>query len=179
MVGGRYRLEAMIGRGGMANVYRAYDALADRTVALKQLRARDQSDSQQRSRELFEREFHTLAELAHPRVVAAFDYGLDAELPYYTMELLDGGDLLELAPLPWRRACAVARDICSALSLRSDLFCRTGLPHPSLRPCFSRARRSRLRKTASAAAVSPVRSLRRRSSIASALCRENSRRLSF
>ena len=40
---------------------------------------------------LFEREFHTLSQLAHPRVVSVFDYGVDEGTPYYTMELLDGG----------------------------------------------------------------------------------------
>jgi Protein kinase domain/AAA ATPase domain len=49
--------------------------------------------------------------------VEVYDYGLDAGGPYYTMELLDGGDLQQLAPLDWRKACALARDVCSALSL--------------------------------------------------------------
>ena len=115
--GGRYVIEAPIGKGGMARVYRALDTLTGRHIALKQLRERAEGNSQQRSRELFEREFHTMSELTHPRIVAAIDYGVDAAQPYYTMELLDGGDLLERAPLGWRDACAVTRDICSALSL--------------------------------------------------------------
>src|SRR5262249_28078912 len=77
----------------------------------------DDPTLRQRIVELFEREYHTLAQLAHPHIVRVYDYGIDTEGPFYTMELVDGGDLQQLAPLPWRRACAIARDVCSALSL--------------------------------------------------------------
>jgi hypothetical protein len=116
LVNQRYVLEQIIGRGGMAVVWRAVDTVRGRTVALKQLTPGEGGTSTH-SQSLFEREFHTLAELAHPRIVEALDYGIDDGVPYYTMELLDGGDLLERAPLSWRAACAAARDICSALSL--------------------------------------------------------------
>jgi tetratricopeptide (TPR) repeat protein/tRNA A-37 threonylcarbamoyl transferase component Bud32 len=114
---GRYVLEERIGRGGMATVYRALDTVTGQRVALKQLRDDVRDERKYRSREHFEREYRTLAELAHPRIVAVFDYGVDADVPYYTMELLGGGDLLERSPMPWREACAVARDLCSALAL--------------------------------------------------------------
>jgi serine/threonine-protein kinase len=117
VAGGRYRLEGEIGRGGMATIHAAIDQATGNRVAFKRLIAREDDDSSRRSREYFECEYHTLVQLAHPRIVSAYDYGLDGELPYYTMELLDGGDLLERSPLPWREACAVARDVCSALSL--------------------------------------------------------------
>ena len=118
MGGGRYAIEKAIGQGGMALVYQALDATTGRRVALKQLRADgDDAATAQRSREQFQREFHTLVQLAHPRIVAAIDYGLEGNAPYYTMELLDGGDLRDRSPMPWRQACAVARDLCSALSL--------------------------------------------------------------
>jgi hypothetical protein len=65
----------------------------------------------------FEREYFTLAQLLHPRIVSVHDYGIDATGPYYTMELLDGGDLQRKAPVDWRQACAFARDLCSALAL--------------------------------------------------------------
>ena len=85
---------------------------------------------QQRNLELFEREYHTLAQLVHPRIVRVFDFGLAAEGAYYAMELLEGGDLQERSPLPWRRACALARDVCSALALlhsrRKELPCSLG-----------------------------------------------------
>ena len=101
----------------MATVYGVFDSSTGRRVALKRLH--EQSDALKRLRtiELFEREFHTLSHLAHPCVVEAYDYGVDDVGPYYTMELLEGGELSQLAPLPWKRACELARDVCSALSL--------------------------------------------------------------
>ena len=113
----RYRLVAEQGRGGLAVVYRAFDSVTGRTLALKRLQARKDAKERRRSLELFEREFHTLAQLAHPRIIQVYDYAVDGEGPYYTMELLDGGDLQAMLPVDWRRACAVARDVCSALSL--------------------------------------------------------------
>jgi len=98
----------------MAEAYRVHDRSTGRQLALKRLTAPGKTGAVV---ELFEREFHTLTQLAHPRIVRAFDYGFDDEHPYYTMELLDGGDLKELAPLPWQEVCTVAYDICAALSL--------------------------------------------------------------
>lgn len=113
----RYEQFDLIGRGGMATVYAATDRASQRRVALKRLQAPSDAVKQQRHLELFEREFHTLAQLVHPRIVRVFDFGIDASGPYYTMELLQGSDLQERAPLPWRQACAFARDVCSALAL--------------------------------------------------------------
>ncbi|HKU44039.1 MAG TPA: serine/threonine-protein kinase, partial [Polyangiales bacterium] len=113
----RYLLRRELGRGGMAVVYEALDRTRDRRVALKQLRTHPEPAKHARNAELFELEFHTLAQLAHPRIVEVYDFGLDPSGAYYTMELLDGGDLSELAPLPWQSACAIARDVCAALSL--------------------------------------------------------------
>ncbi|HKP56039.1 MAG TPA: AAA family ATPase [Polyangiales bacterium] len=113
----RYELHGPLGQGGMAVVYAATDRVRNRTVALKRLISNLDPVKQRRNVELFELEFHTLAQLAHPRVVEVYDFGLSPEGAFYTMELLDGGDLHQLAPLPWRTACAVARDVCSALSL--------------------------------------------------------------
>ncbi|HKU42193.1 MAG TPA: serine/threonine-protein kinase, partial [Polyangiales bacterium] len=113
----RYELNGTLGRGGVAVVHAATDLVSGHKVALKRLRAQDDPALQQRVVELFEREFHTLSQLEHPNIVTVHDYGIDAEGPYYTMELVEGGDLQQLAPLPWRKVCAIARDVCSALSL--------------------------------------------------------------
>lgn len=114
-VGGRYRIEILLGRGAMGEVYRAHDLATDRPVALKRFR-HDAKGRDDRLR--FRHEFHTLARLRHPRIVEVFDYGVDEqERPYYTMELLDGRDLSELSPLPWRPACRLLRDVASALAL--------------------------------------------------------------
>jgi hypothetical protein len=114
--GARYELIDVIGRGGMADVHTAHDQITGATVALKQLRDEGDPARLQRSAELFEREFQVLFHLAHPRVVKVHDYGVDGR-PFYTMELLNGGDLRERTPMAWRSVCAVARDICSVLSL--------------------------------------------------------------
>lgn len=113
---GRYRVEQVLGEGGMAVVYEAYDTVLSRRVALKRLRA-DLGHKTEALRVLFQGEFLALAQLSHPRIVAAYDYGVDARGPFYTMELLDGGDLRRIAPADYRTACSLARDICSALSL--------------------------------------------------------------
>jgi len=113
----RYDVQRLLGRGGMASVYRALDTQTGRTVALKLLSSNGGGITEERSVELLEREFHTLVQLAHPRVVQAYDYGVDGGAHYYTMELLDGGDLQELSPMPWRQVCTAAYEICSALSL--------------------------------------------------------------
>ncbi len=117
LVAGRYEVRRQIGRGGVAAVFEAFDPVVARSVALKRVFKRDTAADYRRVVELFEREFHTLAQLVHPRIVAVHDYATDDEGPFYTMELLDGGDLQQLVPLDWRRACALARDVCSALSL--------------------------------------------------------------
>src|SRR5664279_691837 len=87
----RYRIENRLGRGGMGDVYRAFDEDEDRPVALKRMHA-EQDDDPARARLRFRREFHTLASLRHPRIVTVYDFGVDAGVPYYTMELLDGKD---------------------------------------------------------------------------------------
>ncbi len=99
----------------MATVYRVYDEATDRQVALKQ-QATDASQNPQLSM-LFEREFHTLAQLAHPLIIEVYDYGVDNDTPYYTMELLEGADLRKLAPIEWRQTCRLLRDVASSLAL--------------------------------------------------------------
>lgn len=101
----------------MATIYRVHDLTTGRELALKQLEVMENAAAQDDVAMAFEREFHVLAQLSHPRVVQVFDYGKDARGAFYTMELLDGGDVRERAPLPWREACAVAHDVCSALAL--------------------------------------------------------------
>jgi tRNA A-37 threonylcarbamoyl transferase component Bud32/tetratricopeptide (TPR) repeat protein/anti-anti-sigma regulatory factor len=116
-IAARYEVEAVLGKGGLATVYRALDTATGQRVALKQLTYTEQEHDRVAREALFEREYRTLAELSHPRVIAVFDYGVDRGQPYYTMELLDGGDLKEMSPLPWREACRVMFDVCSSLAL--------------------------------------------------------------
>jgi Protein kinase domain/AAA ATPase domain len=114
----RYELHELLGRGGMGCVYRATDRAAGREVALKQLLVDMTSTASAAAIAMFEREFHTLVQLRHPHVIEAYDYGIDREgRPFYTMELLDGGDLRDHAPMPWREACQLAFDVCSSVAL--------------------------------------------------------------
>ncbi|HKU38517.1 MAG TPA: protein kinase [Polyangiales bacterium] len=114
----RYELHELLGRGGMASVFRATDRVLGRQVALKQLTLDPQAPERTHVSALFEREFHTLVQLRHPRVIEVYDYGVTSDgNPFYTMELLDGGDLRERAPIDWRELCQLAFDVCSALAL--------------------------------------------------------------
>ncbi len=117
LVAGRYELGEELGRGGMGAVYRARDRSLQRTVAFKRLEVRSEAPQRERRRALFEREYRTLVELAHPHIVTAYDYGTDAQGPYYVMELLEGADMRELSPLPYPQACRYLREIAASLAL--------------------------------------------------------------
>jgi hypothetical protein len=116
-IAGRYTIDELLGRGGSSEVYRVRDGQTGRALALKRglhLGAR----GARRRRELLEREFHILAQLAHPSIIAVHDYGVDeASGPYYTMELLEGSDLHARGPLPWLEVCALLRDVASSLAI--------------------------------------------------------------
>jgi serine/threonine protein kinase/predicted ATPase len=114
-IASRYRIEECLGRGGMASVYRVFDESAAKHVALKLLSKEASEKSNDVS--LFEREFYTLAQLAHPRIIEVYDYGVSENGAYYTMEYLDGTDFRGLAPLEWKKACALLRDLASSLAL--------------------------------------------------------------
>ena len=114
---GRYVLMGELGSGGMGAVYRAEDRTQKRIVAFKQLRSVSAGPKRRMFEALFEREYHTLVRLKHPRIIEVYDYGLTEQGPYYTMELLDGKDLQQLAPLPFRAACQHLRDVASSLAL--------------------------------------------------------------
>jgi tetratricopeptide (TPR) repeat protein len=116
-IGGRYLVRGSLGSGGMAVVYRVFDPVTQRELALKQLRLPRDARNTNTVEALFEYEFKTLAELHHPRVIEVYDYGVADGRRYYTMELLDGGDLTQLAPLPWRQACELMYDVGSSLAL--------------------------------------------------------------
>src|SRR5262245_54145381 len=91
-IAGRYQVEQVLGRGGMGAVYRVRDRRSGQICALKRGLAGDERKAQRRSA-LLEREYHTLVQLAHPRIIEVYEYGVDEHGPYYTMELLEGADL--------------------------------------------------------------------------------------
>jgi len=113
IVGGRYRIIAELGRGGMSVVYRAEDCLLHQDVALKLLRL---SEEDPRNLLYLQQEFRAMARLRHPRLVQVFDFGvLDTGASYFTMELLAGADLSSFRELPLVSIFHVLLSIADAL----------------------------------------------------------------
>ncbi len=88
---GRYRLDQLLGRGGMASVWRGHDRVLDRPVAVKVLSDTIASDPEYLAR--FRREAKVAASLSHPNLVRVFDVAEAGERPYLVMELVPGDDL--------------------------------------------------------------------------------------
>jgi len=98
----------------MGTVYAVHDERTGRTLALKRARGIEHDEQLVA---LFEREYRTLASLEHPRIIRVHDYGMDGTAPFYTMDLIEGQDLHELAPVPFAQACRYLRDIATSLAL--------------------------------------------------------------
>ncbi len=112
----KYRLDQEIGAGAMGRVYRAYQLDLARDVAVKVLHPMMASDEGAQLR--FAREAKVAARLAHPAAVAVLDYGIDDEMAYLVMELMEGETLRERMsrePLARPDALAVAADVADAL----------------------------------------------------------------
>ncbi|MEA2499883.1 MAG: eukaryotic-like serine/threonine-protein kinase [Actinomycetota bacterium] len=130
--GDRYGVIALVGSGGMAEVYRARDELLGREVALKVLHARF---SQDRSFvERFRREAQSAANLNHPNIVSLYDYGSDGDAYYIVMEFIDGRSLAEVihheGPLMPERAAEIALDVAKALERAHT----AGIVHRDVKP---------------------------------------------
>jgi tRNA A-37 threonylcarbamoyl transferase component Bud32 len=111
----RYVIKERLASGGMGAVYRVFDKVTGEERALK--RVRSDAAAERFLLEAFEREYHVLAMLDHPRIIRVFDYDVDDEGPYYTMELLDGKDMRKASPLSYRAACLCLRDVATSLAL--------------------------------------------------------------
>jgi hypothetical protein len=114
-VASRYVVKEELASGGSGVVYRVLDRSTGEERALKRLSPT--AMSQPYLVEAFAREYHVLAGLDHPRIIRVFDYGVDEIGPFYAMELLDGHDMRRAAPLPYREACALLRDVATSLGL--------------------------------------------------------------
>lgn len=130
---GRYRLQAPIGKGGMGDVWLAWDLSLRRNVALKILRTGSAPDSDTLKR--FEREAHAAGQLRGPHVVRVFDFGAsDDGLYYIAMEYLPGLDLgtlvEEFGPVPPARAANIIMQACGALEEAHA----AGIIHRDLKP---------------------------------------------
>ncbi|MCO4273081.1 serine/threonine protein kinase [Pseudarthrobacter sp. HLT3-5] len=135
VVGGRYRLGEVIGRGGMSSVYRASDENLGRDVALK-LFAPQAPDADQLKRQ--EAEITLLATLNHPSLVTLFDVGVDVRIPdeprpFLTMELVEGQDLrsrIRHSEVPLDELAVIGAGIADALAYVHGL----GILHRDIKP---------------------------------------------
>ena len=93
ILGGRYRIEALIGRGGMSDVYRGNDTLLDREVAVKIL-----TDRSEDLRKRFLREAQSMARLNHVNIVGVYDAAQSDGVSYIVMELVAGRTLASISP---------------------------------------------------------------------------------
>ena len=127
-----YRLEARIGAGGMAVVFRARDRRLGRTVALKVLAPALAGD--QEFRERFIRESRAAAAVDHPHIIPVYDAGEAAGILYLAMRYVSGGDLRSVTrregPLPPERAAFLLSPVASAL----DAAHAAGLVHRDVKP---------------------------------------------
>jgi hypothetical protein len=127
---GPYEIVDLLGAGGMGEVYRARDPRLGREVALKILR-RSPTDPEQIAR--FSREAQAAGTLNHPNIVAVFDVGTEAGVPYVVSELLVGETLrarLNRGLLPYRKAVEYAVQIAQAL----DAAHARGIWHRDVKP---------------------------------------------
>lgn len=137
----RYKLQGLLGRGTMGEVYRAYDRLTGQDVALKQvsLQSLRITDTPQHERLLaLSQEFRTLASLHHPYIIGVLDYGFDVphpnapRQPFFTMELLDQPrSILEAGrQAPFAEKIRLLRQALQALAYLH----RRGVVHCDLKP---------------------------------------------
>ena len=118
VVSRRFRVEDIIGRGGMAIVYRAFDLRSHQTVALKVLREEYEDDPEYRER--FKREGEVCRKLSHPNVVNLIDAGVSGGVSFIALEYVDGRTLKEIiterGQIEQEQAVRIALQILAALS---------------------------------------------------------------
>ena len=135
---GVYEIVALVGAGGMGEVYRARDTRLDRTVAIKVLAASLAADPQLRER--FEREARAISSLNHPHICTLFDVGHQDGVDFLVLEYLEGQTLAERlargggdaegVPLQPKDALQIGVEVCDAL----DKAHRSGIVHRDLKP---------------------------------------------
>ena len=132
IVAGRYRLVALLGRGGMGEVYRAEDLTLDQPVALKFLSAGVAGDDSRLAQ--FHNELRTARQVSHKNVVRLYDLGDADGRRFLTMEYVDGEDLASLlrriGRIPQDKAVDLARQLCAGVAAAHE----RGVLHRDLKP---------------------------------------------
>jgi eukaryotic-like serine/threonine-protein kinase len=136
LLGGRYELDGVVGRGGMAEVYRARDIRLDRIVAIKTLRADLARDQIFQAR--FRREAQSAASLNHPSIVAVYDTGEDmatgVPVPYIVMEFVDGRTVRDLLQDGHRLLPERSLEIIDGVLRALDYSHQAGIVHRDIKP---------------------------------------------
>jgi serine/threonine-protein kinase len=129
---GRYRIIALLGKGGMGEVYRADDLTLGQAVAMKFLP--DEATRDEGMRERFRNEVRTARRISHPNVCRVYDVGDVDGQTFFTMEYVDGEDLGSLlrriGRLPQDKAVEIARQLCAGLAAAHS----KGVLHRDLKP---------------------------------------------
>lgn len=132
VIGDRYRIDEVVGAGGMATVYKAFDMTLERDVAVKVMRREVIGEPDQLER--FRREARAAAKLSHPYIVTVIDAGEENNRPYIVFEYVQGETLKQRikaeGPLPITEAVAYAIEIGSALVAAHA----AGLVHRDVKP---------------------------------------------
>jgi serine/threonine-protein kinase len=132
VLGGRYQVEARIGSGGMAEVYRGFDPVLNRTVAIKVLHsqfARDTSFVQR-----FRREAQAAARLNQPNIVGVYDTGADDGTQYIVMEFIEGRTLAEFMQTGRRPTPVQAAEIAQKIAAAIAAAHAQGVIHRDIKP---------------------------------------------
>ncbi len=136
LLGERYELEGVVGRGGMAEVYRARDIRLDRVVAIKTLRADLARDQTFQAR--FRREAQSAASLNNPSIVAVYDTGEDMStgvpVPYIVMEYVDGRTVRDLLIEGHRLLPERSLEIISGVLRALEYSHQAGIVHRDIKP---------------------------------------------
>ena len=132
LISGRYRIEAVVGTGGMAVVYRAQDEQKDQTVAIKVLRPEYESDMEFVRR--FSREAEAAAKMSHENIVNLLDVGIEGDMRYIVMEFVDGMTLKDMIRLEGRIHPDVALRMTLRILAAVDHAHRNGIVHRDIKP---------------------------------------------
>jgi serine/threonine protein kinase len=130
-LGNKYKIIELLGKGGMATVYKGYQEEIDRFVAIKVLPPHPGQDVEFIER--FRLEARTIARLQHPHILPVYDYGAEGDILYLAIAYVEGGSLgdrIDSGPMPLKTVESYLREIASAL----DYAHRRGIIHRDIKP---------------------------------------------